>query len=436
MAGKRLPWLILLLLAAGVLAWLLWPKPSAPLRASLVSAAAPADASGFARAEEPVLSLHSGQALSGVEGPRPLAFPADHGPHEDYQTEWWYYTGNLTADTGEHFGYQLTFFRRALAPPDQRSSRDSAWGADQVYMAHLALTDVSGGKHYSFEKLARGAAGLAGAQAEPFRVWLEDWLVAEGSRGSESSGENESPPATDPATVQSVSTDFGSQPRIDWRPWTLRAASDDVSLDLSLRDLKGPVLQGDRGYSRKGPEPGNASYYVSLPRLATEGTITLNGRTFNVSGLSWMDHEWSTSALGSDQAGWDWFSIQLDDDTELMLFQLRRADGSVDGFSSGTLIAADGTTRTLTPGDFKLEVTDRWRSPRTTAEYPAGWVLSVPSADLQLTLTPWLADQEMDVSYAYWEGAVKAEGTRNGQPVTGNGYAELTGYAGSMRRQF
>ena len=252
----------LLLAAFGVLAWLLWPKAPEPLRASLVAEAAPADTSGFARAEGPV--------LSGVEGPPPLVFPADHGPHDDFQTEWWYYTGNLTAETGEHFGYQLTFFRRALTPPDQRSARDSAWAADQVYMAHLALTDVSGSKHYSFEKLARGAAGLAGAQAEPFRVWLEDWSVAGPSAG---------------------------QTR-------LRAAAKDpasglnLSLDLNLADLKGPILQGDRGYSRKGPEPGNASYYVSLPRIATEGTVTVGDEVFTVDGLSWMDHEWSTERAG------------------------------------------------------------------------------------------------------------------------------------------
>ncbi len=337
-----------------------------------------------------------------------MAFPADHGPHDDFQTEWWYYTGNLTAATGEHFGYQLTFFRRALTPPDQRTARDSAWAADQVYMAHLALTDVSGGKHYAFEKLARGAAGLAGAQTEPFRVWLEDWSVAGPSAGQ----------ARLRASVNDAASNL------------------DLSLDLNLADLKGPILQGDQGYSRKGPEPGNASYYVSLPRMATAGAVSVNGKPFAVDGLSWMDHEWSTSALGAEQAGWDWFSIQIDDDTELMFFQLRRADGSVDGFSSGTLIAADGSTRTLGPGDFSIEVTDRWRSPRTGAEYPAGWTLSVPSADLRLSLTPWLADQEMDVSYAYWEGAAKVAGTRNGQPVAGNGYVELTGYAGSMTGQF
>ena len=376
----------------GFVGWVFSPKMSEPFRANVVSGAAPADTAGFARAE----------------GPQSLGFPADHGPHDDFQTEWWYYTGNLTAETGEHFGYQLTFFRRALTPPDQRSARDSTWAADQVYMAHFALTDVSGGKHYSFEKLARGAAGLAGAKAEPFRVWLEDWSVAGSSV---------------------------NQTRLRASAVNL-ALNLNLSLDLNLADLKGPILQGDRGYSRKGPEPGNASYYVSLPRVATTGVITINDKPFTVDGLSWMDHEWSTSALGAEQAGWDWFSIQLDDNTELMLFQLRRADGTVDAFSSGTLIAADGSTRQLGPGDFSIQSTGQWRSPRTGGEYPAAWRVTVPSADLILSITPWLADQEMDVSQKYWEGAVKAEGTRNGQPVAGNGYVELTGYAGSMQGQF
>lgn len=413
---------ILLLAAFAVLAWLLWPKKPTPLQASLVSAAAPADVTGFARAE----------------GPREIMFPADHGPHDDFQTEWWYYTGNLTAETGEHFGFQLTFFRRALVPPAQRAGRGSAWGADQVYMAHLALTDVNGGRHYAFERLARGAAGLAGAQAEPFRVWLEGWEVAEVGAGSGSAG------AGSGRGLKSTS-DMVKSAEADWGmggPMRLRAAAQDLasglnlSLDLSLGDLKGPVLQGDRGYSRKGPEPGNASYYVSLTRLATQGTVTVGGKAFAVTGLSWMDHEWSTSALGAEQVGWDWFSIQLDDDTELMVFQLRRADGGVDAFSSGTLIAADGSTRQLGPGDFSIQPTDTWRSPATGAEYPAGWRLSVPIAGLDLTLVPWLADQEMDVSYAYWEGAVKIEGTASGQAVTGNGYVELTGYAGSMQGEF
>ncbi len=384
---RSFPLGIMAIALISVLAWSLWPKTPAALRAGLLAQAAPADVSGFARADRP----------------RPFVFPADHGPHDDTQTEWWYYTGNLTAETGEHFGFQLTFFRRALTPPDQRVQRDSAWGTDQVYMAHFALTDVNGGQHDSFERLARGAAGIAGAQAEPYRVWLEDWEVtAEGVGGSA----------------------------------RLRAAAGEAMLDLVLTDLKSPVLQGDQGYSRKGPEPGNASYYVSRTRIASEGTVTSRGKTFRVAGLSWMDHEWSTSALGAEQAGWDWFSIQLDDDTELMVFQLRRADGSVDGFSSGTLIAADGATQTLAPGDFQIQPTGRWRSPHTGAAYPSGWTLTVPAADLRLEITPWLADQEMQVSYTYWEGAVRVTGTSGPKAVQGNGYVELTGYAGSMQGEF
>lgn len=371
-------------------AWLLWPRPQPALRASIRAAAAADDMAGFARAE----------------GPQPLAFPRDHGPHEAFQTEWWYYTGNLTAVSGEQFGYQLTFFRRTVASPDVRPARTSAWGTDQVYMAHLALTDVAGRRHHSFERFSRGAAGLAGAQAEPFRVWLEDWEV------------------TGPTIGQA----------------RLRAAvvagDLDLSLDLTLRDLKGPILQGDRGYSRKGPEPGNASYYYSLPRIETTGAVTLRGQTWSVAGLSWMDHEFSTSALGPELAGWDWFSLQLSDGSEVMLYALRRADGSRDPFSSGALIAADGATRTLVPDEFEIVATGEWRSPRTGGRYPAGWILTLPRADLRLTVSPLLADQEMRTSLPYWEGAVVVEGTRAGQAIAGRGYVELTGYARSLQGQF
>ncbi len=271
---KQVLWiaLILALAVVGVLASRDRARPA--LQASLVAQAAPADLNGFARAE----------------GPRPLVFPDDHGPHDDFQTEWWYFTGNLTAESGEQFGYQLTFFRRALAPPADRVARDSTWAAEQVYLAHFALTDVADGKHVAFERLARGAAGLAGAQAAPFRVWLEDWAVSAVGDGSLS--------------------DIGA-------PVHLSATEGDTSLDLTLRNGKPPVLQGDRGYSRKGPEPGNASYYYSLTRLATEGTVAVGGQTYQVQGASWMDHEFSTSALGPEQVGWDWFSLQLDDGTEL-----------------------------------------------------------------------------------------------------------------------
>jgi len=376
---------------------------SQPLRASLVPAAATVNTSGFARAD----------------GPRPLRFPEDHGPHESYQTEWWYYTGNLVAPSGEQFGYQLTFFRRALVPPAERSARASAWATDQVYLAHFALTDVRGSppKHYAFERLSRGAAGLAGGQATPFRVWLDDW---------------------------SVSADGAAGAIEDGAPMALRAGADGIAIDLILRSLRPAVLNGDGGYSRKGPEPGNASIYYSLTRIATAGAVVVGGRSYAVHGLSWMDHEFSTSALGPDALGWDWFSLQLvtpgagqgGDAGELMAFQLRKTDGSVDVFSSGTLVNPDGTSRILGAGDFSVEVTDHWRSPNTNALYPSGWVLTVPSARARLVITPKLADQEMPVSFTYWEGAVDVSGTLNGIEVAGSGYVELTGYAGSMQGQF
>jgi predicted secreted hydrolase len=337
-----------------------------------------------------------------VTEPQPFVFPADHGPHPGYQTEWWYYTGNLVADSGRRFGYQLTFFRRALTPPGAVADRDSEWATDQVYMAHLAISDIDGAEHQARERFARGAAGLAGARAEPFNVWLEDWQVEE----------------VGPGVMRMQAADHG------------------LALDLLLSDLKGPILQGDQGYSSKGPQPGNASYYYTLSRLQTEGTLQVGGAEHEVEGLSWMDHEWSTNALGAGQVGWDWFSIQLDDGSELMVFQLRQEDGSIDPFSSGTFIAADATTLPLDVDSFEIRVQDTWRSPHTGAIYPSRWTITVPAEDLTLQIEPYLADQELTVSYAYWEGAVEATGTRAGQPVNGGGYAELTGYSGSMQGQF
>ncbi|MEW5871702.1 MAG: lipocalin-like domain-containing protein [Chloroflexota bacterium] len=356
------------------------------VQARLVPQAKPAHLSGFQRAE----------------GPRTLSFPADHGPHNDFQTEWWYFTGNLSSADGRHFGYQLTFFRRALLPPALIAQRQSAWGTSQAYMAHFALTDVDDQRYQAFERLARGAAGLAGAQADPFQVWLEDWRVEM------------------------------LEPGI----YRLYAAQAGTLLDITLVDNKGPILQGDHGYSRKGPESGQASFYYSLTRLVSSGTLQHNGSRWAVEGQSWMDHEFSTSVLASDQIGWDWFSIQLDDGSELMVFQIRKADGSIDPFSSGALVAPDGSLQHLSRQDFEIEVLSNWKSPRTQASYPASWRLSVPVVGLDLRIEPYLADQELDVSYAYWEGCVHVQGSRSGQPVQGDGYVELTGYAGSMAGEF
>jgi predicted secreted hydrolase len=335
-------------------------------------------------------------------GPRAFEFPADHGPHLDYQTEWWYYTGNLEAADGRHFGYQLTFFRSALLPASERQQRESQWATDHVYMAHLALTDVNAGQHHAFERFSRGAAGLAGAQSSPYKVWLEDWQV-EGPDPDE---------------------------------YRLSASANGIEIDLQLLDQKGPVLQGDAGYSQKGPELGNASYYYSLTRMATAGTIRMDDMAYAVKGLSWMDHEYSTSALGADLVGWDWFSIQLDDGSELMVYQFRRTDGSIDPFSSGSFIDADGQKTPLAVDDFKLAAESTWTSPHSGAIYPSRWTLEVPSADLTLQFIPYVADQELNLNFVYWEGAVRVSGQRAGRALSGHGYVELTGYAETMQGRF
>jgi len=342
------------------------------------------------------------EGFARADGSYSLTFPADCGPHPDYQTEWWYYTGNLETDEGRHFGYQLTFFRRALLPPGARTERASAWAAGQVYMAHFALTDVAGEEQRSFERFSRGAADLAGAQSSPYRVWLEDWLVEESEDG-----------------------------RV-----RLHAAQEGWAVDLLLVDRKGPTLHGEAGYSRKGPERGNASYYYSQTRLEAEGEVELEGETFAVQGWSWMDHEFSTSALSAEQVGWDWFSLQMDDGSELMVFQIRRVDGSVDPFSSGTWIPAGGTARHLDREAFSIAIEDTWRSPRSGGTYPSRWTIRVPAEGLVLEVEPHVADQELELSIVYWEGAVRVRGEIAGEVVAGQGYVEMTGYADSMRGRF
>jgi predicted secreted hydrolase len=373
---------VVALVAGGVI----MPRGEPALGASIAGSMALGDTSGFRRAT-------SAQSLS---------FPADYGPHPDYQTEWWYYTGNLEDGEGNHFGYQLTIFRRAAAPPDQRRPRQSEWATDQVYMAHFALTDVAAQNHRAFERLARGGAGLAGAVAQPYRVWLEDWRVEE----------------------------------IDADTTRLQASADGIRLDLTLKDLKGPVLHGDQGYSQKGPDPGNASYYYSLTRLDSQGVVAVGDETYPVTGLSWKDHEYSTRALAPNQVGWDWFALQLDDGSELKVFHIRQADGQIDPYSAGSFIDADGNVTPLARDQFSIAAQGVWRSPHSGAEYPARWTVAIPSLDMSLTVEPFLADQELNVSYSYWEGAVQVAGQRQDLPVRGSGYVELTGYAGSMQGQF
>ncbi|HEY0702475.1 MAG TPA: lipocalin-like domain-containing protein [Candidatus Acidoferrales bacterium] len=322
-------------------------------------------------------------------------FPRDNFNHPEFQTEWWYYTGNLKDAGGHEFGFELTFFREALSREQQMKSD---WSAPDVYMAHLALSDISGGKFYHRERLNRAGPGVAGVDAETGRIWNGNWQIL-------------------------------------WKGDTqnLQAVSDPFALRLTLESKKPPVIHGIDGVSQKSAGAGHASHYISLTRLATSGEIELGGEKFEVTGAAWMDHEFFTQQLSAEQVGWDWFSLQLDDNTELMLFRLRLKDGSIDPFSSGTYIDATGKSTHLTQKDFSLQPEgETWKSESNAAVYPVRWRISVPSLKLDIEATTPLKQQELAgktaVSPSYWEGAIRLAGTRDGSPATGAGYLEMTGY--------
>ncbi len=337
-------------------------------------------------------TVNSGAGFALVDKPREWKFPEDYGAHSEYQTEWWYYTGNLDTADGRHFGYQLTFFRRGVSPAE--AARHSDWATNQIYFAHFAISDIKNNSHPYSERFSRGAAGLAGASGNPYHVWLEDWSAT---------GANDNTTA-------------------------LHAEDGGHSIDLMMTPDKPLVLQGDGGVSPKSETYGNASYYYSFTGLNTTGTVTINGEKFAVRGSSWMDHEFGTTELGSQALGWDWFSIQLNDRRELMLLQIRNKDGTIAPVSSGTLVEADGTARHLTRDEMQIQVLQTWKSAQSGATYPARWNISVPSAGIELAATPYMADQEMRVSIVYWEGAAQFSGRSNGTAVAGNGFIELTGY--------
>ena len=326
--------------------------------------------------------------------PKKFSFPVDHGAHNPFRSEWWYFTGNLKNPQDRQFGYELTFFRFALNAEIPESK--SAWRSNQLYMAHLTLTDVEKGRFYTDERKSRAGNDLAGASTKKYQVWLYDWSAKTEGKA-----------------------DF---------PLRLQAKADDFAIDLLLTPQKPYVLQGDQGLSQKSPKPGNASYYYSYPRLETKGAITVAGEQFPVIGASWMDREWSTSALSDEQSGWDWFALQLSDNSELMFYQLRRKDGQPDSNSSGSFVLSDNTKISLKEQDVTIKILDSWKSPHSKITYPSRWHLSVPVQNLEVEVVPLLNDQELNVSYRYWEGAVSVNGTKNGQPISGQGYVELAGY--------
>ena len=336
------------------------------------------DSVGFPRAMEPLK----------------MEFPRDHGPHNKFRSEWWYLTGNLDSDDGGHFGFQLTFFRFGLGKTVAK--RDSAWATKNVYMGHFALTDIRANELISFERLSREALGLAGATAVPFRVWIDHWQI-------ESKGES-------------------------LFPMMLHASEDEVSLTLEVNPGKPLVLQGDQGLSRKSNDHGNASYYYSFTRLPVAGRLSMSNGVFStVTGTAWMDREWSTSALSESQIGWDWFSFQLDDHTELMFYRFRRRDGTLDPHSAGIFVDAQNRARKLTTHDVRLEVVEHWTN-NQGVKYPVRWRIGVPSENLTLQVDAYVFNQEIEHSVRYWEGAVSVHGVRAGRSIAGVGYLEMTGY--------
>jgi predicted secreted hydrolase len=354
-----------------------------------------------------------GGGFAQVLEPRVFEFPRDHGPHPGYRQEWWYVTGNLDSATGERFGFELTFFRFALAPAGVAGSAvptsaalapaqsgapavESAWRTGQIYMAHFAITDVARQRFRFTQKLSRGAVGLAGVRDPPLQVWIDDWSLG---------------------TVDS-----------DGTHWRLRAAESGYELTLDAQALQQPVLNGDKGLSQKSSDRGSASYYYSIPRVSVRGRLLRDGQPVDVTGLAWVDREWGSGALGGNEQGWDWFALQLEDGSSLMFYALRNRDGRRDPHSAGTWIGAAGQSRPLSSDEVQIDVLDYWKNPGGD-RYPAHWRVRVPTAGIDVEVRPVLANQELTASTRYWEGAVDVTGADAGQKTAGRGYVELVGYA-------
>jgi predicted secreted hydrolase len=330
-------------------------------------------------------------------------FPRDHFNHPNFQVEWWYYTGNLRTSDGRPFGFELTFFRLG-AGDDARTEpgKNTIWDLDNVYLAHFTLSDIAAGQFHKTERLNRAGPGLAAADLDQARIWNGNWEVR------------------------------WLEPTAPLGHQKLRAVSEDFSLEIELTPQKPPVVHGEDGVSRKAAGPGRASHYISFTRLSAAGTLSLAGRQFEVNGLAWMDHEFSTDSMGPDQAGWDWMSIQLDNGEELMLYRMRRKDGSADPVSSGTFVDRDGRALHLDWSDIVMEPSEPWESPRTGGRYPLRWKVAVPRLKLTLECRAEFADQEVvskrELSPTYWEGAVVYQGRAGEEQVGGVGYLEMTGY--------
>jgi predicted secreted hydrolase len=326
-------------------------------------------------------------------------FPRDHGNHPEFKIEWWYFTGNLKSGDGREFGYQLTFFRQGVMPLDVDIIPLSRFVTSSVKFAHFAVSDISGGEFHFSQKLSRGSFGEAGFGERERLAWIEDWSCVLRADGA----------------------------------FQVRARADDLSIDLLLKPAKPLVIHGKDGVSQKAEGEGRASHYYSFTNLFSEGVFRMGQQEFAVSGLSWFDHEWATNQLTANQIGWNWFSLQLDDGSELMLIQFRTKDGTPDPNASGTFVDANGVATPLANTDFTIEPGETWSSPQTGAHYPIAWRITVPSLSILLDIRAALNDQELHLKpIVYWEGSIRAQGIAGGKSVKGVGYLEMTGYAGTL----
>lgn len=337
-----------------------------------------------------------------------LHFPRDHFAHPCFKTEWWYFTGNLAASDGRRFGFELTFFREGVDNPYPNPSR---WRVEDLYLGHFAISDLAGKKFFYSERLNRAGIELAGADEAKRRIWNGDWIAEVG--------------AEDGSEVE------GGAGRETWR---LEAAEGGHRIALFMRPQKPPALEGDKGLSQKAAGAGNASYYYSLTRLESSGTISIDGRDYTVTGLAWMDHEFFSNSMEKSQIGWNWVSLQMDDGTEWMLYQFRRGDGKPDPFSSGIFVDRDGRTTHLGASEFEMQPLNTWRSPHSGAAYPIAWRIRVPRLGLDAEISAAMPDQELvsgtNSGMTYWEGSVTAQEARGKSAVAGRGYLEMTGYTG------
>ncbi len=331
-------------------------------------------------------------------------FPRDFYAHDDYRIEWWYYTGNLADKGGKEYGYQLTFFRVGL-DPQKTIKNPSKWAIEQIYFAHMTVTDIDSKEFLFFERVNRKGLGQAGASSDKLLVWNEDWVLSQENGGKHHLVANES----------------------------------NVGLDLWLKPEKELVIHGKEGISKKGDTPGNASHYFSYTRMNTQGKLKIKGKEIIIEGSSWMDHEFSSNQLSPEQIGWDWFSLKLDNFEEIMLYQIRLKDGGVEKNSSGTLVKANGEKIHLSFPNYKISTQGTWTSEITGATYPSSWIIEIPEHSIRLKVLPDVADQELtqlrSIASSYWEGSVTVDGVIDDKNVSGKGYVELVGYQKDLKQE-